>query len=160
MKTTIQILALLAILGFTQCKRQKEASTIVSNEVKIEIPDLPKNKTPLVVDRSYKPRKTAPYDILSTELDGDILTVVVSYSGGCEEHNFTLISNEMYTKSMPPKLPLYLEHEANGDACRALIQETLTFDISGARYMGSKVVRLLLNGSMDNEVVYEYPDKK
>ena len=159
MKTTLLALTILVFTGLTQCKHQKEANSITNEEVKVDIPEPQKPAIPMVIDRAYRPQETTPYEILSSDLDGDILTLIVSFSVGCEVHEFSLISNQMYMKSMPLQLPLYLEHDSHGDACRALIQETLQFDISSARYTGSKVVRLLVNGSRENEVLYEYPNK-
>jgi hypothetical protein len=55
----------------------------------------------------------------------------VTYSGGCADHTFELLTDGMLMKSLPPKQFYFLKHQANGDACEALISETLQFDMSG-----------------------------
>lgn len=62
-------------------------------------------------------------------IEGDELTVGVSYSGGCREHGFKLYMQPTFAESNPVQTNLYLSHNGNGDPCRALISESLTFDI-------------------------------
>lgn len=69
-------------------------------------------------------------DISGITLDGNILNIEVSYSGGCKEHSFELVHKKEMTKSMPPILTVYLIHHANEDYCEEYITEKLKFDIS------------------------------
>lgn len=69
-------------------------------------------------------------DISGIALNGNILDVEVSYSGGCKEHSFELVHKKEMTKSMPPILTVYLLHHANEDYCEEYITEKLKFDIS------------------------------
>ena len=96
------------------------------------------------------------YKLAKSRVSGDTLFVDVEYTGGCKDHVFTARHNGQYMKSMPAQLNLYIEHNANSDACRELIKETLAFDLRGARYGGSGTLILLLNGDRSNKVTYAY----
>ena len=156
MKLTLSILAAIMMTFFCNCKGKEEATasnmTDNSTETTTDEPEVQM----LNIDLEYSPRETDAFMINEVSLDGVILTVVVQYSGGCKDHEFKLISNQRYMKSMPPQLPLYLEHESNDDNCRALIIQTLKFDVSKAKYSGSPSCRLLVNGSREHEVIFEY----
>ena len=67
-----------------------------------------------------------PYTLHQAEIEGDVLKLVVGYSGGCEEHEFGLWATRAFNKSLPPQHPLKLAHDAHGDACEAYIREELT----------------------------------
>lgn len=73
---------------------------------------------------------TDAYTINAATLRGDILTVNVSYSGGCETHEFTLVAEERFLESLPVQLRVSLSHNANGDRCEALITEDYHFDLT------------------------------
>ena len=98
-------------------------------------------------------KDNANTDINSVNLEGDILTLGVSYSGGCEEHSFELLGSKDVLKSMPPKRGIVLFHNSNGDSCREFIEETLTFDITDFAG-GSGPIHLTLEG-WDEVIVYE-----
>lgn len=55
-------------------------------------------------------------------IQGDILKMIIGYSGGCEVHNF-----EMYVITENPDL--MLSHNANNDACEAYLHSTLHFNL-------------------------------
>lgn len=100
--------------------------------------------------------KTDPFTTLSTKIIGDTLLVEVQYGGGCEQHEFTMHTNKIWMKSLPPQLNLWLEHQSNNDMCRALITETLFFDLKPIQHAGSKSVDLILNGDRENRIRYIY----
>jgi hypothetical protein len=54
------------------------------------------------------------------------IAIKVTYSGGCKEHVFKLFGfvDDHY------KIILTLEHNSNGDACKKIIKETLSFDLT------------------------------
>ena len=97
----------------------------------------------------------ARYNLSGVEVDKDVMTMFVSYSGGCKDHDFFLVSKNEYAKSLPPQLTLYLEHDNKGDACRELKQDTLMFNISRARYPNqTKIILKIYN--TDVTTTYEY----
>jgi hypothetical protein len=62
----------------------------------------------------------------------DSLHLDVSYGGGCETHDFRAFAPSSFAQSNPPELPVYLRHDGHADACRAIIRETIAFDVTPA----------------------------
>lgn len=63
-------------------------------------------------------------------IEGDALIITVSYGGGCEDHEFTLVASDAFAESYPVQLEVSLAHEANEDRCRAYLTETYAFDLT------------------------------
>jgi hypothetical protein len=74
-----------------------------------------------------------PYVANSAAIDGQMLTIEVSFSGGCETHSFTLVISESFMESDPVQLAAVLAHEANGDPCQAWLTESHVFDLELVR---------------------------
>ena len=55
-------------------------------------------------------------------LDGDVLRVTVSYSGGCADHTFELAYSATGSQ-------LWLQHDANGDLCEAYLTQSLDISV-------------------------------
>jgi hypothetical protein len=137
--TLLQVaLALLVSIPLAQCKKPK-STAITAGVLKQEIPSLQIN-----LDYSYS-GTTDAYKAIAPMISGDTLIVPVSYGGGCKDHVFSLRGNGMWMKSLPPKMNLWLEHNANDDGCRAIIYDTLYFNIRSAQYQGQSKVVLQLN---------------
>ena len=148
--------ALFGLLALNGCKNQ-DAATASAETVDAAVEDQQDNTMQkLIVDRAFSPTEDKATSIKAVSLDGDIMSVTVSYSGGCEAHAFELYSNQRYMKSLPPQLNLFLVHERNGDMCRELIEQTLKFDIKGARYSGNGSVKLMVNGNSEQAILYSY----
>lgn len=138
----------IALLIFS-CKSQKNAknSTIETNSetmLKATIGDI---ETPSDL-----------IQITGVTISGNIMSINVNYSGGCEEHNFQLIGSENIAKSLPPIRSVKLVHNANGDACRKLEERTLVFDISDLTYKqeAGSAIYLTLDGWKDRiEYIFE-----
>jgi hypothetical protein len=143
----------------TQCQKKKAT---VAEPVPVSNTEIQKDKplSELMTihgDLRYEwPGSTDPFDILSTKVSGDTLTVTVQYGGGCEPHDFQMHQNMRWMKSMPPQLNLYLEHESNNDMCRAMITQDLHFDLSTCRYSSAGTVILILNGDKSHKIEYRY----
>lgn len=60
---------------------------------------------------------------------GPTVTVDVTYSGGCKEHDFEAWWDGSYDKSLPPRANIVLVHKANGDNCRALLNELVQIGV-------------------------------
>ena len=60
----------------------------------------------------------------------DVLTVTVSYSGGCARHDFTLVADSRFQESDPVRLDVHLVHEGNEDSCEAYPTGTYEFDLT------------------------------
>ncbi len=90
------------------------------------------------------PEKNDPTNIQSAKIEGNNLILEVSYGGGCEEHDFSLVGSQMISKSLPPIRAIKLIHDAHEDKCKALIMKTLTFDISNLAYKQEKGSEIML----------------
>jgi hypothetical protein len=63
-------------------------------------------------------------------INADLLTLNVSYGGGCKEHTFQLYATRGIYKSNPPQADVFLSHNGHGDFCEAYISENIKFDLS------------------------------
>lgn len=79
------------------------------------------------------PAPSDPYSILSAQITGDQLRLKVQYGGGCAEHTFSLMGPLTIPAGDPTPITAYLHHDANGDACEALITQDLIFDLTPLR---------------------------
>ncbi len=70
------------------------------------------------------------YTFGDISIEEDIIKIDVSYSGGCEKHDFDLIWSGDFMESLPVQVSIYLSHDSKGDACEALIMKTLQFDLT------------------------------
>ena len=160
----LTIVTLAAGLTFSSCKKKKEVTSsspqpAVSNTNTTQ-PQPGADEIqllPVQIKSDYTwPGSTDPFQILSSEVKGDMLILEIQYGGGCQEHDFSMTTNLMWMKSMPPQLNLYLEHENHDDNCRALITRKLAFDLKECRYSNGNVVVLIINGDRDKSTRYQY----
>jgi hypothetical protein len=161
MKNLLYGLLLAATVVAVGCKKKKEiaSTTEVKMEEKKEVTEAPKNLTvnPLVVDRNYTPaEKNDQFNILDSKIEGDSLILTVQYGGGCENHTFSLFSNNMYMKSLPMQLNLLLEHKGNNDMCRALLTHRIAFDIKACRPPSGNQLRISINGDREKMLDYKF----
>lgn len=70
-----------------------------------------------------------PFQVEAIRLAHDQLEIDVSYSGGCRGHHFRLVWTGALTRSIPPHASFRLLHDAAGDPCKAIVRETLHFDM-------------------------------
>ncbi len=73
------------------------------------------------------------FDAVGLDESADVLSVLVSYSGGCAEHGFALCWTGAIEKSEPPQATVRLLHDANGDTCRAVESREHTFSLTPLR---------------------------
>ena len=106
---------------------------------------------------------TDAYTINAATLQGDTLTINVSYSGGCEAHTFTLVAEERFLESFPVQLRVSLAHNANGDTCEALITEDHTFNLTPIKEVYQKgyqkdtgTVALRLKDAPPSDLFYDF----
>ncbi len=70
-----------------------------------------------------------PVTITGGAIEGDVLTLEVSYGGGCEEHGFGGCWDGNFDLSEPPGAGLTLWHDANGDGCEALLYDSVALSL-------------------------------
>ena len=87
---------------------------------------------------------TDEFSIQSHSLQGQLLTLDLQYTGGCEEHDFEVWWGGVTSASDPPIVPLELQHDAHGDACEALIEEQIVVDLSALDDVPSSTPNLRL----------------
>ncbi|MFT4600542.1 MAG: hypothetical protein ACI857_000716 [Arenicella sp.] len=130
MKTlNILLITAIAIIASSCGNRDKEGTNV----------DVVTKQGILVTD--FEPyRDNARTEIKKVALEGNVLNLSISYSGGCAEHEFSLIGSKMISKSLPPQRGITLFHNSNGDSCRELVDEELAFNISDFAYLDTEII--------------------
>jgi hypothetical protein len=91
--------------------------------------------------------RTSPFSINFVEQRGDFFAFSVSYSGGCAEHDFDLVSRGDFTSTYPPEVRITLKHDDKGDRCRSMVDEKRYFDMTNLKYEGTTKVLLILTNT-------------
>lgn len=74
------------------------------------------------------------FTLNSLSLDGDELLAEVEYSGGCEDHTFTLCwPNQSFQESDPVQAALVISHDDPDDPCDSIVTETRRFPLASLR---------------------------
>ena len=109
----------------------------------------------VIIDNTFMPGTDKPaYKIASASITGNILSLNVSYTGGCAEHLFELISNGLYAKSLPPQITVYLKHQSD-DTCDKTIEKTIPYDISKLQYPGQNTLLIKII-TFKEKIAYKY----
>ncbi len=146
------------IMISSSCKKRKGMENSADSQTHTK-DDKMEEKNPIpsvVIDPTYQMKDTDRFTLLESKLDGDNLILLVQYGGGCEEHEWELKTNGAYAKSLPPQVTLNLEHNANGDMCRALLTDTIEFNIEPIRYPGSLELDVKIFGFEKQVIRYKY----
>ena len=106
---------------------------------------------------------TDAYVINTATIEGDTLQINVSYTGGCETHEFTLVAEERFLESFPVQLRVSLAHNANLDTCEDSITEAHQFDLTPIKTAYQKGYRtetgtivLRLRDAPPSDLTYEF----
>ena len=128
--------------------------------------DPPRGRVVIIDDAAGQGRDrwgADPYELSAATITGDTLTVTVSYSGGCETHQFTLVASNVFLESYPVQLGASLAHDANGDSCEAWLTEDWDFDLTPIKRMYQDAYRqdagtivLRLEHAPEPSLVYEF----
>lgn len=105
------------------------------------------------------------FDLKAISINADTLFMEITHGGGCQQHDHALfMSPSVFAESFPVQANLYLRHNANGDACKALLQPKLCFDLRPVAeqyrkfYGGLAPIRLNVHGYTGGQklsVLYE-----
>jgi hypothetical protein len=93
------------------------------------------------------------FDLKAISINADTLFIEIAHGGGCKQHDYALfMSPSVFAESFPVQASLYLQHNANGDLCKALLQPKLCFDLRPVAeqyrkfYGGLAPIRLNVHG--------------
>ena len=155
MKVNFLILVVSAIFLSTACA--DDSVTILTEPDPNTIPNVKSDGELfdiLVGDRSEV--TSDPFVIRSSWREGDVLFVVVQYSGGCENHDFDFVWSaniDLVPEGQVgfDQTSLIIIHNANGDMCEAALTDTLTVDLAdiGATINLDQLNTRIMNGGSD-----------
>jgi hypothetical protein len=125
------VLALILVLSACNSSQETADPEGKSKEEKSERREKQRRKGIVQVEkREWERRSSDPFEFRGVKLQNEeFLRIAVRYSGGCEEHGFRILAAPGREKSDPPQRHIFLEHDANGDACRSVIRDTLSFGL-------------------------------
>ncbi len=82
--------------------------------------------------------------------------MVVRYSGGCEDHQFSVYWDGVATKSLPPQMVVNVYHDDRGDTCEAYLSDTVRFDaqeLLGDLWNLEEEAILIIRNAHDGETI-------
>ena len=113
---------LIVSLTIFSCKSSKKASATDTKQ-KNEVKQL------ILYEKPMDSLTTDYYDIDSVFVKDQLLTVYVSYGGGCGEADFDMYYQPQKILVMPHRTYLFLKLTDN-DPCRSIVTKELQFDLS------------------------------
>jgi len=125
MKTPAASLVIFALLAAAACDGPMDLLVVGDEPTSVDA-------TPIEIhpDRcALFDLESDPETIQKIDLSGDLLTITVEYSGGCDDHVFSLHAGACVLESWPPQSDIYLVHDDPGDPCDAIVTEELVFDL-------------------------------
>lgn len=127
--------------------------TALNHSGVLQIPD---DTQPVkIVEKTKYHLKTDPFFIKHAEQDGDLIVFSISYSGGCEEHEFELISTGEFKPTYPPEVEVFLRHDNKGDGCRGVIDTKLYYDLRPLKNDATSQVLLVIKNT-EKTLEYNY----
>ena len=159
------LLLVLFTIGCQQLQNQMrgDPDDTVSVSVDDDIPDIGPFVGKVFIGNADDRFGTDAFALNTATIDGDILKVSLSYSGGCETHQFTLVASDSFLESFPVQLSIYIAHNANGDTCEAYPTEDYHFDLTPIKTMYQEAYQqqagtiiLRLKDAPNTDLVYEF----
>lgn len=84
----------------------------------------------VITDQSPASLQLDAFQLDSVEVAGDSISMNVSHSGGCSEHEYTLfMSPAAFLESFPVQANLFLRHDDNDDPCDGLFTSRISFNL-------------------------------
>ena len=136
-------IGLLALSCGTKKNANQEEVSTDKNETMPTTMDIV--KVTAEIDNMEKDYISDPITIDAVEIRMNIMYIDVTYSGGCEKHDFRVIGSSMIAKSMPPIRSVKLVHKANGDTCREIKKVKLEVYIDDLAYQKEAGSEIFLN---------------
>ncbi len=90
---------------------------------------------PLIVsqEKGLSGFATDPLQVQAARAEGTLLLVDVSYGGGCAAHDLDAVAWTGWMESHPVQVGVAVTQDAHGDACKALVSQSLRFDLEPLR---------------------------
>ncbi len=112
------------------------------------------NKFSVIDDIKYRQTNTSNYTITNVVLNGDCLEITVS-SSGCDPKNWDMnfIASEVVVETLPNQWNLKVAL-INNEACQAVFQKTMSFDLTPFKITGQNQVQIKIQGW--NNIMYQY----
>lgn len=128
MKVTVRSLGLIGLLGglggtLLAVGTTQFSSAMVSAEERLI--QLTRPERPILLGEV----QGDPFELLSVNVESDVLVCVVRYAGGCAAHRFDSSWWSGFRESYPVQADVGLVRDAGGETCTDLITETLRFDL-------------------------------
>lgn len=105
----------------------------------------------VIIDDSDDAWSSDDFVLEKAVITNNSLDITVSYSGGCKDHFFNLVSSGMFLESDPVQMSLLLIHNANDDSCEAWITEDYSFNLTpikalykNAYHQSTGIIKVLL----------------
>lgn len=104
---------------------------------------------------NYDSLSRDPVYIQEAFVDGNCIEILVSYSGGCEDHTIDLARMHPWQGNVSTIPTFEIRHNANGDLCEAYFTKELRYDLTALKEEGIKEFVLtakLTDGTVYNEI--------
>ncbi len=137
MKSFLLLFIFLSSLLVVSCKNQETALNSQKEPKSVPTDTLSSDyyKVRVLQDETANLNaETDRFQLVKMEEKNGWLLLEVNYSGGCRDHEFTLIHQGAYKESMPPQLDVLLAHNSNEDHCRAFITQKLAIPLKELKY--------------------------
>jgi hypothetical protein len=134
-------------IGVMACKTSEKATSKEEPKRKHEKPYYANMKN-IIIDPNRGSAPEPDFEMVSWTANRGVLEVIVTYTGGCDEHIFNAYFSGMWLKSQPAQAMIEIEHlNPKNDPCRSIVKDTLTFDLKPIRYPAADEV--FVNWSSD-----------
>lgn len=153
-----EILIFSVLILIFSCKTVENAAKAETQVVSEPVEQVKPQRPYEVKAKLGKMGESDPLTINSVSLDGNFLTLEVSYTGGCGMHEFEFIGSEVVMKSLPPKRTVKLIHHNGDDTCESVVHQSIRVDISDLAYKtvaGEEIILLLAGTKEEIKFIYQ-----
>lgn len=109
----------------------------------------------IISENEFNEISASNYNVSDVELNGDCLNVTIS-SSGCDSDNWEmkLFSTDAFYTVFPLQRVVKIKL-INNEACLAVFQKTVAFDLSSFQIDGQNQIPLNIEG-WNEQIIYEY----
>lgn len=113
------------------------------------------NEFSIIDETKYNQTNTNNYTITNVVLNGDCLEITVS-SSGCNPNNWDMnfVASEVVVETLPNIWYTKVEL-INNEACQAVFQKTVSFDLTPFKITGQNQVQIRIQG-WNTSIMYQY----